>query len=160
MRRLLPFREALVLKPRLPDRSSLRSYPINLSAFCAERWEARKQRRNHMRPGAPMLLGKVTTSVVLQTRRSDSGPQGTKAPSLTAAQMREQKARRDVPQSYKKPGDIPSQSPRFSGLSPSECGETQVSARRTGVRSLKILRNGREPGAPSLLSHLEPNTVF
>src|SRR5580704_2906304 len=29
MRRLLPFREALVLKPRLPDRSSLRSYPIN-----------------------------------------------------------------------------------------------------------------------------------
>src|SRR5580704_6310091 len=33
MRRLLPFREALVLKPRLPDRSSLRSYPINPFAF-------------------------------------------------------------------------------------------------------------------------------
>ncbi len=34
MRRLLPFREALVLKPRLPRLvSSLRSYPINFSRF-------------------------------------------------------------------------------------------------------------------------------
>ena len=32
-----------------------------------------------------------------------------------------------------------------SGASPSEYGEAQVSARRTGVTSLNIRRNGREP---------------
>jgi len=71
------------------ERNSEFTYKVrvpHLSAFCAERWEARKQMRNHVRPGAQCSWGRARLQSCRKLADLIQAPQGTKAPSLTAAQ--------------------------------------------------------------------------